>query len=417
MDPDAGIDLLFFFAFLALGAFVVLCQNSLVEFSDQKLRRSAGESPALERIARLMEHPGRLDSAMRSAYTFFHLCAVAFLARGAATLAKGFALFRHPFWKQPLGRLAGSLLIMLLGVFFIMLFSRGIPRRIAARHSDQLAPALSLPAAAITTLFTTLTWLVEKSGILLLALFGVHDLEQQENVTEEEIRMMVDVSEETGGIEAAEKEMILGVFDFADRTVDEIMTHRTDVIAVEEDVSLEELVELVTENGFSRLPVVGEDGLDDIRGILNVKDLLPLVTADRRKKFTVESYLRAPFYVPESTKCRDLFANFNQQKNQIAVVVETLGGAGARCFFAGETWDVASHKVTCVDTNGAGDAFWGAFLSSLRIQGVDRTEQLTKEIVSRAMAYGNAAGGLTVQKKGAIPALPTRAEIEAFLAR
>ena len=117
MDPDAGIDLLFFFAFLALGAFVVLCQNSLVEFSDQKLRRSAGESPALERIARLMEHPGRLDSAMRSAYTFFHLCAVAFLARGAAALAKGFALFRHPFWKQPLGRLAGSLLIMLLGVF------------------------------------------------------------------------------------------------------------------------------------------------------------------------------------------------------------------------------------------------------------------------------------------------------------
>ena len=128
MDPDAGIDLLFFFAFLALGAFVVLCQNSLVEFSDQKLRRSAGESPALERIARLMEHPGRLDSAMRSAYTFFHLCAVAFLARGAAALAKGFALFRHPFWKQPLGRLAGSLLIMLLGVYFIMLFSRGIPQ-------------------------------------------------------------------------------------------------------------------------------------------------------------------------------------------------------------------------------------------------------------------------------------------------
>ena len=78
---------------------------------------------------------------------------------------------------------------------------------------------------------------------------------------------------------------------------------------------------------------------------------------------------------------------------------------------------MASHKVACIDTNGAGDAFWGAFLSSLRIQGVDRTEQLTKEIVSRAMAYGNAAGGLTVQKKGAIPALPTRAEIEAFLAR
>lgn len=101
----------------------------------------------------------------------------------------------------------------------------------------------------------------------------------------------------------------------------------------------------------------------------------------------------------------------------VTVVVETLGGAGARCFFAGESWDIAARKVPCVDTNGAGDAFWGAFLSSLRIQGVERTAQLTREIVSRAMEYGNAAGGLTVQKKGAIPALPTRAEIEAFLAQ
>ena len=101
---------------------------------------------------------------------------------------------------------------------------------------------------------------------------------------------------------------------------------------------------------------------------------------------------------------------------RIAVVVETLGGAGARCFFGGRSWDIPGRKVPCVDTNGAGDAFWGAFLSSLRIQGVDRAEQLTKEIVSRAMEYGNAAGGLTVQKKGAIPALPTREEIEAFLA-
>ena len=100
----------------------------------------------------------------------------------------------------------------------------------------------------------------------------------------------------------------------------------------------------------------------------------------------------------------------------ITVVVETLGGAGARCFFAGACWDVPGKKVTCVDTNGAGDAFWGAFLASLRIQGVDRADQLTREIVSRAMEYGNAAGGLTVQKKGAIPALPTRAEIEAFMA-
>jgi len=101
----------------------------------------------------------------------------------------------------------------------------------------------------------------------------------------------------------------------------------------------------------------------------------------------------------------------------IAVIVETLGGAGARAFFAVERWDVPSRKVTCVDATGAGDAFWGGFLSSLRLQGIDRADQLTRERVNRAVEYGNASGGLCVQKKGAIPALPTREEIEAFLAR
>lgn len=99
----------------------------------------------------------------------------------------------------------------------------------------------------------------------------------------------------------------------------------------------------------------------------------------------------------------------------ITVLVETLGGSGARCFFAGERWDVPGKEVTCVDTNGAGDAFWGAFLASLRIQGADRADRLTREMVGRAVEYGNAAGGLTVQKKGAIPALPTREQIETFL--
>ena len=259
---------------------------------------------------------------MRGAYTFCHLCAVAILAQEA----ESWTLFSGAFWQGTWGRLLENLLITLLGVAFIMIFSRGIPRRLAARYPEALAPALSGPAAAIVALFTPLAWFTEKMVALVLALFGIRDLDQPENVTEEEIRMMVDVGEETGGIEAAEKEMILGVFDFADRTVDEIMTHRTDVIAAAEDVTLEELVALAGEHGFSRIPVVGEDGLDDILGILNVKDLLPLAVADRRKRFSVKAYVRPPYYVPESTKCRDLFAAFNQQKNQIAVVVDEYGG-------------------------------------------------------------------------------------------
>ena len=103
------------------------------------------------------------------------------------------------------------------------------------------------------------------------------------------------------------------------------------------------------------------------------------------------------------------------QENGITMVVETLGSKGARCFFGGETFVVPGRKAVCVDATGAGDAFWGGFLSSLRIQGVEQASQLTREILETAMTYGNVSGWLCVQSKGAIESLPTREKIESYL--
>lgn len=102
-------------------------------------------------------------------------------------------------------------------------------------------------------------------------------------------------------------------------------------------------------------------------------------------------------------------------ENNITLIVETLGADGARCFFQGECFDVPGRKAKCVDATGAGDAFWGGFLSSLRIQGVENAAGLTGEIVRRALEYGNVAGWICVQSKGAIASLPTRAQIEQYL--
>lgn len=107
---------------------------------------------------------------------------------------------------------------------------------------------------------------------------------------------------------------------------------------------------------------------------------------------------------------------FEQMKAwQLTLVVETLGSHGARCFFRGQVLEAPGKKAACVDATGAGDAFWGGFLSSLRIQGVHNAEQLNEDILHTAMVYGNVAGAICVQGKGAIPSLPTRQEIEAQL--
>lgn len=102
-------------------------------------------------------------------------------------------------------------------------------------------------------------------------------------------------------------------------------------------------------------------------------------------------------------------------KNNITLLIETLGSEGAQAFFKGEVIKVAGRKVKAVDATGAGDAFWGGFLSSLRIQGVNKAEDLTADIIKSAMEYGNVSGSICVQVKGAIASLPTRAQIEECL--
>ena len=103
------------------------------------------------------------------------------------------------------------------------------------------------------------------------------------------------------------------------------------------------------------------------------------------------------------------------EKYDIAVVIETLGAAGARAYFGGEVLEVEGRKAKAVDATGAGDAFWGGFLSSLRIQGIEKREDLDAGKIQRAIEYGNVAGFICVQTKGAIASLPTREQIEAYL--
>ncbi len=98
----------------------------------------------------------------------------------------------------------------------------------------------------------------------------------------------------------------------------------------------------------------------------------------------------------------------------VRAVVETLGERGARCFFDGKTFDIPGRKAVCVDATGAGDAFWGGFLSALRIGGLEKPSDLTEELLRRALDYGNKCGWFCVQKKGAMSSLPTRAEAEAL---
>lgn len=321
MEPDIG-DLLFSLGALLLGGLVVFCQNAIVDIPDNFLKHADDDTPHLETVEKLLKSPRRFGASMRVGYTFFHLCFAFLFARWLAALPLLSGLWRA-------GSVWGGVwmaMAILLSTLLILIVSRGVPRRLAAWLPTSAALSAAPLARFFFLLFSPLRMLVELTVGGVVTLFGAEFREGEDSVTEEEIRMMVDVSEETGGIEQAEKDMINNIFEFDDRTASEIMTHRTDLTFIETDCPLEEIIRLSVENGFSRIPVA-EKSVDDIVGILYVKDLLPLILdAKKRRGFRAERYMREPLFVPQSTRCRDLFVRLNSGKTQIAVVVDEYGG-------------------------------------------------------------------------------------------
>ena len=146
-----------------------------------------------------------------------------------------------------------------------------------------------------------------------------------ETVTEEEILHIVDEGEELGVIEENERDMISNILDFNDTTVTEIMTHRTDIYAIEENATIEEVAALAADEGFSRLPVYRED-IDTIVGICYVKDFLPYIGKPVPEFIKLSDMLRPAYFIPETKKCSQLFKELKERRLQIAVIVDEYGG-------------------------------------------------------------------------------------------
>ncbi|MCI7767602.1 MAG: hemolysin family protein [Oscillospiraceae bacterium] len=178
-------------------------------------------------------------------------------------------------------------------------------------------------AGAVRFLYYLMSPVTELSAAV-SSLFG-RNRGDEDAVTEEEILMMVDAGNETGVIESSEKEMINNVFEFHELTVSDVMTHRTDIVAVSADSPISEVVYTAIKSGFSRIPVY-KDSVDHIEGMIYVKDLLCLIGTQSSEGVTVSRFLRDAEFVPESCLCGDLFKMFTEKKQQIAVAVDEYGG-------------------------------------------------------------------------------------------
>lgn len=193
------------------------------------------------------------------------------------------------------------------------------------KDPEKIAFAVAGPISFCYKFLKPLVWIVSKTVDSIAKSLGIKESDGQQEFTEEEIRIMVDAGTEKGFIEDDEKDMINNIFDFNDRTVGEIMTHRIDMVSLSINADLETVVNTFLETGYSRIPVYDED-IDDIEGIIYIKDLLKLLAKDNKKEFKISDYLRKVLFVYENMMCDELLPLFQKQKIHIAIVLDEYGG-------------------------------------------------------------------------------------------
>ena len=326
-DPDGGSIWLYIILLIVLifvNAFFAMSEIAIISLNDVKLHKMAQSGNKKAGIlAGMVTQPSKFLATIQVGVTLSGLLASAV---AADTFAEYIVLAFTGTGINP-GLVRGISLAVITVVlsFFTLVFGELVPKRLAMNRSEKISFAIARPLRVIYAIekpfVSFLSWFTN----LVLKLFGVSAEQKSENVTEEEIRMMVDMGNENGSIEQTDREMINNIFEFDDRTAEEIMTHRTEMTTLPLTANLEECIHTAVASGYSRVPVYDED-LDDIVGILYIKDLLNLVLSSPPFEFRVEHYMRKPLYVPETNRCKELFKELQAKKVQMAIVVDEYGG-------------------------------------------------------------------------------------------
>ena len=324
--PDDSIgqivfDLVIVFIFILINAFFSAAEMAVISLNDAKIKKQAEDGDKKsKKVLRFIENPSAFLATIQVGVTLAGFMASAF----AANRFTG----RLTAWLDPNGRFSflGTLCTVLVTVilsYFSLVFGELVPKRIAQNNAERLAFRSANTVRAFGTLMKPFVRFLTLSTNAVLRLLHIDPEVKETNVTEEEIRMMVDVGSEEGSIEDSEKQMIQNIFEFNDKDVVEIMTHRKKIVALPIDATYEEVMNIARNEKYTRIPIYKET-IDEIVGILHIKDLLGLT--NENGDFSLEKIMRPPLFVHETKKISDLFHEMKKGKMQLAVIVDEYGG-------------------------------------------------------------------------------------------
>jgi len=206
----------------------------------------------------------------------------------------------------------------------VLLFGEITPKTIAANSSEKVSILVSKPIKVIIFLLTPVVWVFNLITGVIFKILGVDNKNNQPYITEEELKTMVNVSHEEGVLEIEERQIINNVFQFGDMQAKEAMIQRLDMVVINIEDSYDEIIDMFKNEKLSRMPVYNES-IDDIIGILNIKDVI-FLTDEEIKNFDINKYIREPFFTYEFKKITQLLEEMKIEKTQMAIVVDEYGG-------------------------------------------------------------------------------------------
>ncbi|MGN0689577.1 MAG: hemolysin family protein [Oscillospiraceae bacterium] len=308
--------------------FFTLCESAVTEINDSAVKEFANEKGSRKVLFDILEKPSAMITTF-SANRILSAVLITFFALSVffgALSGKLSVLLEGSVLPEGFANGLSAAVIIISSVVAMTVLSDRIPKRIAlAANSVSLASAVAVPVKILIILLTPLTALCGLLTKLFSLLFGLSQSDEKDIATEEEILMLVDARNETGELEESQKEMISNIFEFDDTLAGDVMTHRTDIDAVEIHAKIPDVIQLAISSGRSRIPVY-EGTIDSILGFVCVKDLLCLIGCESVDGFEIRNFLRDILYVPGTNSCGEVFELMRKNKAQLAVVVDEYGG-------------------------------------------------------------------------------------------
>lgn len=396
---------------IALNAVFACAEIAVISFNDAKLEKMANQGDKrAKRLVKLTSQPASFLATIQVAITLAGFLGSAFAADNFSDTLTNFIIgFGVPIPAATLNTISVVIITIILS-YFTLVFGELVPKRIAMKKAEAIALGISGTVSFIAKLFAPIVWLLTMSTNGLLRLFGIDPNSDDEEVTEEEIRMMVDVGREKGVLDEEEKEMIQNVFEFDDITAGEIATHRTDIALLWTDETIEQWEDTIHDARHSRYPVCDES-VDNVVGVLNAKDYFRL--EDKSRENVMANAVKPAYFVPEGVKADILFRRMKQRKSQFAVVLDEHGGMNGIITIndlveqlVGELDDVEDDDKTVQEIIKTDSGTW-------KILGIASLEEVSQALnVPLPTDEYETFGGFVFGYLGTIPADGSRLEID-----